>query len=285
MEVDAVLRDLRADGSARLPVLPASVGRLLQVLGEPDVGLSDVARVIETCPTIALRIVALANSAWSAPASPVTSLTLACGRLGFQVVRNVSIALALAEPFDPGRCPPFDRRRFWTGSLLRAEAATLLAAHADEAVAETARTAGLLSNLGLLWLADARPAVTAAALRAVADGQVASVNAGLHAQGAPGYDVAAGAIARFWGLPDVLVDAVAGQCRFNPPAGPADTNAITAAAAVLVAEVGAADWPQVLAPALYRDLKTTWPDIDGLRARLVAVADDTRELADALLAA
>jgi len=111
------------------------------------------------------------SAAWSAPVSEITSLEMACARLGVNVVRSVSIALAIASPFDASRCPTFEGQRFWCTALLNADAAFWLAPLARAAAPvepQTARTGGLLHNLGLLWLADQLPDATNQALSTVA---------------------------------------------------------------------------------------------------------------------
>jgi HD-like signal output (HDOD) protein len=87
----------------------------------------------------------------------VTSLEATCSRLGLGVVRSTSIALAISAPFNPAKCPSFDLEYYWCSVLLTAEAASRLAAESSskhEFEPATARAAGLLHNLGLLWLVD-----------------------------------------------------------------------------------------------------------------------------------
>ena len=284
MDVRKLLHKIETEAKERLPVVPASVSQLLQVLGDNDVGLGDLARVVERYPTIAMRLIGLANSAWSAPATPVTSLTLACGRLGFKVVRSVSIALAVAEPFNAALCHRFDNRKFWTTSLIRADAASLLADQETREMRESARTAALLSNMGLLWLADYMPRETADALADVDDGRQSSVNAATLARCGFGYDVAGTAVATYWKLPPVLVDAIQYQYatdrldQLDPVArqvlGAVQlSHALSRGLEHLDAESALVPW-----------LRQCWPDIDRIYAEVRASAADTAEVAAALFA-
>ncbi|MCP4996368.1 MAG: HDOD domain-containing protein, partial [Gammaproteobacteria bacterium] len=150
MEADSIRARL---DESRLPVLPAGIPYLLTVLTDEEIAINELARILERFPTIVARLIALANSAWSSPASDVTSLEMACARLGFNIIRSVSIALAIAQPFDPNRCQAFDAERYWCSALLTADAATWLSPLSQVAYApepETARVGGLLHNLGLL---------------------------------------------------------------------------------------------------------------------------------------
>ncbi len=146
--------------TGQVPVLPPGSPYLLKSLTDENIDFFELARIIERFPTIAGRLIALANSAWSSPVSAISSLDMSCSRLGFGVVRSTSIALAVASPFNPGRCPGFDKETFWTNALMTADAAswlTPLATSVGGLETSTARAAGLLHNLGLLWLTDQLP--------------------------------------------------------------------------------------------------------------------------------
>jgi HD-like signal output (HDOD) protein len=147
-------------GSGRLPVLPANTPMLLRALSNEQLDFREIAAVIEQFPTIAGRLIALANSAWSAPVETILSVEQACSRLGLSVVRSTSLALAVASAFDPSRCPEFEAERYWSDALLCAETAARLCALsplAQELEPAAARAGGLLHSLGVLWIADRLP--------------------------------------------------------------------------------------------------------------------------------
>lgn len=146
--------------SSQIPVLSPGTPALLESLTDDSLDFDETAKIIEQFPGIAARLVALANSAWSAPVKEITSLEMACSRLGLNVVRGLSIALVLGSPFDATRCEEFDAEYYWSNALLVAEVASMLQPLVDvnrEYEASTARTAGLIHNLGLLLLVDQLP--------------------------------------------------------------------------------------------------------------------------------
>lgn len=198
-------------GSSNVPVLPAGTDELLRLLREPDLHLEELAEALTRFPSIVARLMALANSPWSSPLSPVTSLPQATSRLGIGVVRSVSMALTVAAPFQPHRCPEFDAERFWCCSLLTAEAASLIAQVATDgngAVMAEARTAGLLRNLGLLWMADRLPETTGAALLAAESTAGLGVDTALYDACGIGHRAAAEYLGKSWNLPARVVDAM-----------------------------------------------------------------------------
>ena len=192
-----------------VPVLLPGLPYLLTALGDEDIDFDVLTTAIRSFPSIAGRLVALANSAWVSPKRPVISLQDACAVLGLRMVRCVSFALAVGRPFDPSRCPGFDVERYWCTALLTAEGAALLSPHlGDECHPDTAHTAGLLHNLGLMWLADSQPTQTAAALQVAAADEGFDVAQALYAATGSDYCVAGGRLSKAWQLPDTLTTAI-----------------------------------------------------------------------------
>lgn len=197
----------------RVPVLPAGIGRLLEAINNEQLGYRDIAQVIGDSPSIALRILGLANSAWSAPREPINSLDMACGRLGMDVVRSVAMALAIAEVFNPAACPSFNSKIYWLSALLGAEAAAKLAGKVPDLSENQSRTAGLLRSIGLLWLADSQPGPTDRALASRQKQPVDDLERLLRLHCGLGYLEAGGMVARYWHLPDSVVEAAFTDCK------------------------------------------------------------------------
>ncbi len=155
----------------KVPTLESGAAKLLLELTDANVSMDKIIRLVEMSPSIAARLVAISNSAWSNPVSPVTSIAEACNRLGLNVVRTTTIALAIGQSFDHKRCPSFDAEKFWCTSMIGSNLACELAPTVN-VESNTARTAALLHNIGLLWLADIMPSETDESLH-VANGSPA----------------------------------------------------------------------------------------------------------------
>ncbi|HEB95392.1 MAG TPA: HDOD domain-containing protein [Sedimenticola thiotaurini] len=270
--------------SRRLPVIPIGTFDLLAALDDDSIGFREIATVLERFPTIAARLIQLANSSWSSPVAEVSSLDAACSRLGVDVVKSTSVALLVSAPFDPCRCPAFEPRRYWARALAVAEAASHLAAcigsEAGGGDLQSARTAGLLHNLGLLWLADQLPEPTHLALLKWARDPDVSLDRSLMELAGAGYRQAGGCLARAWGLPSSLVTALEhqGRDRGQADAGPLAKLTGMAVSMVAAAEAGsgvpahcAADCPAVPAAdaeRVYRHTAQQLERIEGLAGSL-----------------
>ena len=196
----------------QLPTLPAGTPFLLKSLTNEDIDFVELAAIIEKFPSIAGKLISLANSAWSAPATEVTSVEASCARLGFRVVRSTSIALAVASPFNPTNCASFDPEYFWCSALLAADAAFRLASLAscsNDVEPSTARTAGLLHNLSVLWLVDKLPLEVDQALIMVQRNQAESLQQALLHVLEFDQMQAGERLGRSWDLPEPLVEAMA----------------------------------------------------------------------------
>lgn len=194
-----------------LPALPAGTPELLQTLMDDDIGFKELSELLQHFPSITARLLYLSNSAWAGSVSPVTTVESACVKLGLSVVRSVSVALTISSPFNLLRCPAFDVERFWMSALMVADIAVLLArsqpAYQSEQI-PTLQTAGVLHNVGMLWLADRFPDITTQALTEAANDDQLSISNALEQLCGGGYAEVGGCLAASWHLPAVLSEAI-----------------------------------------------------------------------------
>lgn len=190
----------------RVPNLAPGAPELISTLSNDDLNLVQVAQVLEMHPVISVRLIGLANSAWSAPDRTIIDLETACIRLGLNLVRSSAIAYALAAPFSLPTCPNFDARRFWTCTLLAAEAGDRLAGP-YQLESSTARTGSMLRNLGLIWLIGLAPEHSNRAFSAVADEELPDLSTALTEHVGISHLQASTSLLTNWELPRELVNA------------------------------------------------------------------------------
>ncbi len=134
---------------------------LLQAVSNQDVDFQELAKIIESSPPTAARIIKVANSAFYGTTAQVDSVKDAIIRvLGLDVVRSLVMGLAASSAFNAERCPAFDTHRYWCSALLTANLARRLAGIVtldDAPVPDFAYLGGLLHNIGLIALAHIAP--------------------------------------------------------------------------------------------------------------------------------
>ena len=196
----------------RGPVLPNDLAYLMRAFENESINISELANIVADFPSIAARLMILANSAWAAPRCPVENLKTACLILGLDLVRNLCISISIESSFQSvTQCSAFKPAYFWCSSLLTAEAAILLASkvsNPDDFNSATLQTAGLLHNLGLLWLAGNFPEATAQALCRSAEEESLSTLQALVGEMGSDYCEVGGLLGRAWNFPDSLISAV-----------------------------------------------------------------------------
>ena len=276
-----------------VPVLPRGTTELFVALGDPALSFDVLTERLAVFPSIVARLLALANSPWSSPVAPVATLDDAVSRLGLDIVRSVSLALLVSNTFDANRCRRFEPRLYWCSALLSAECASLLAASARPAAPlptplptplppATARTAGLINNLGLLWLADALPAETDDAFEAVAADPALSVSAALISVCGVSDGDAGEALGKAWNLPAALTAAMSG--RAAPGACPEVlycVRLIRCVHAIVASTLD--DSAMAVDDILLKQLGLNVTGTETIRAELVAMLPELNQLAAELL--
>ncbi|MGE3841604.1 MAG: HDOD domain-containing protein [Vicinamibacterales bacterium] len=92
---------LRCDNIS-IPMMPAVAHKVIEMASDPELSIHVLASLVAKDPVLAARVLSLANSAYSSPTQPITSLTNAIMRLGTVAVRNVVITVSFTSQLqDP----------------------------------------------------------------------------------------------------------------------------------------------------------------------------------------
>jgi putative nucleotidyltransferase with HDIG domain len=189
-----------------LPVLPGVVSRLLALDPADDDHADRVSELIQAEPNFSTRLLAYANSAVSAPASPVISIPAAVTRVGSLGATDLVLTLGVTAVFVP--------RDSWDRSLWRhsiqvaivARALTLATRPAD-VTPEDAYAAGLIHDVGRFVMFQHAPAD----LRRIDEGSWTTPDELIAAEneicGMNHADLGALACDN-WGIPELIVEAV-----------------------------------------------------------------------------
>ena len=145
----------------QLPTLPAVAMRVLEVTGNSESSMAEVAQAISADPALTARILQLVHRADLGVGQEITSIDRAVVLLGFEAVRSAVLAASVFETIGTGRgeksapSGPFSREEFWKHSIAVACAAELLAEAAVKALGakagvspDEAFVCGLLHDVG-----------------------------------------------------------------------------------------------------------------------------------------
>ncbi len=173
-EARSFLQEL-AENPPWLPYEPTLLPLLFSATREDSTAsVSDLTALIEHSQKLAARVLSLANSAMYALESTVTSLQRAVALLGFREVRTLVIMVGAVSAIKSAKLPKeFDSTGLWkhqlnTACIAKALASVLLKeadstkSGPDEKLSiapDEAYAAGLLHDIGKVFLAASRPAV------------------------------------------------------------------------------------------------------------------------------
>lgn len=152
-----ILEDIAQDlsGEINFPTCLDAAIMVRNTLRDPEVTLDRVAHVVEVEPLIASKLLRLSNSVSYNPSGrSITDLKTAIGRLGFEVVRTTSLAVAMDQMLKSRHLAGFDTlsRQTWEHSLHIAAIARVLARRIGRVSPDEAMLAGMVHHIGVFYL-------------------------------------------------------------------------------------------------------------------------------------
>lgn len=152
-----ILEDIAQNlsGDANFPTCLDAAAMVRNTLREDNVTLDRVAQAVGLEPLIASKLLRIANSVAYNPSGRVVSdLKAVIGRLGFEVVRTTSLAVAMDQMLKSQQLAIFeDLARFtWEHCLEVAAISRVLARRIGRANPEEALLAGMVHEIGAFYL-------------------------------------------------------------------------------------------------------------------------------------
>jgi len=256
----------------KMPPLPTSVGKVLEICQKPNAQPSDLNRVISLDPVLLARVMKLINSAYYGISQEVTSLVRAIIMLGLNTVKNLALSTAVLGSLNTahGKNAVLNLDGFWLHSLCVGVTAKHLARLRGVAAQdqETYFFCGLLHDIGKVPLNNRAPEDYLTALHTSSDQRMALVLAEAQVLDFTHAD-AGGLIIDAWQLSDDIRDVVAWH---HDPLGYQGSHrdlVFTVLAADYFAnilEIGFSGnrYPSPPPPEVYRHLGLTWTQIEAV---------------------
>lgn len=242
-EIIAAAKALGATGGG------SGTAQLLALLYDEQVDVDLLLRRLKSEPTLAARVLKVANSPFYHRAGTVGTVDRAVQVLGLAAIRGIAAAGCMDRLPMPALGPTLDAEHFARHSLAVAAAAQALSQRAGAGVDGEAFMAGLLHDIGIVLLARLRPqAMAALSLQPMPDAE-AGLRAELELLGAE-HTTCAALLAQTWGLPAWLVSTL--QVHHTPTtntrvSGIEALPALLALADNAACEAGIGLWPMCAA--------------------------------------
>jgi len=196
----------------RLPTLPAVAVQLLNVFSDPDVAIREVARLIESDPALAAKILKAANSAQFGCGRGIADISRALTLLGKRTVTSLALGFSLSD-VATGKGPQKDLfQDYWLQAVVRAITCELLGRRFARGKEGELFVGGLLSSIGSLALLHSEPTAYAD-LKTKADGNDRNLlTLQRDAYGTDAVTLTAQLLGQ-WKLPAEIISAIQDQSR------------------------------------------------------------------------
>jgi HD-like signal output (HDOD) protein len=137
-----------------LPSLSNIAVKLIELASDDNSSMDELAGLIEKDPSLTVRVLKLANSAFFKPMYPITTVKHAVIRIGFHHLRILALSLSLKDTFPMGKVGNMNYEQFWRVSLYRGLLAKSLANMLKTWGPEEAFVGGLTLEIGFLLYFD-----------------------------------------------------------------------------------------------------------------------------------
>lgn len=151
----------RLEETLELPPLPETAQKIIRLRADPEVDISDLANIVELDPSLAAQVVSWAASPYYSAPGKIRSIHDAIVRvLGFDMVLNLALGLALGKSFNVRVMPRAQLRDHWRHAVCMAAVVEGLVTSIEREHRPgfgMAYLSGLLQNLGQFILAEVFP--------------------------------------------------------------------------------------------------------------------------------
>ncbi|PIE44387.1 MAG: hypothetical protein CSA50_00750 [Gammaproteobacteria bacterium] len=104
----------RLEDTFELPPLPETAKKIIQLRADPEAGINKLTDIVETDPSLSAQVVSWASSSFYAAPGKIKSVHDAIMRvLGFDLVMNLSMGLALGKTLQQPRDNPQGLADYW----------------------------------------------------------------------------------------------------------------------------------------------------------------------------
>ena len=198
------LRDL-AGALDQLPSLPSQYWTLMEAVHNPELGLKDIAGLVEQDPAMSAKVLQLVNSSYFGMPQRVSDVLKAVSFLGPEVMVSLALGAKVFDDFEhvPGLAELVEETR--NRSLQSVSLVRLFLKEPEQV--KHACTAALLQDVGRLVLAQAQPEAYGHLVLHQASTKIPSYELEQAALGVDHADLG-GYLLGIWGLPVPIVEAV-----------------------------------------------------------------------------
>ncbi len=131
-----------------LPTLPIVASELLKMLGNLNVSMTSISKIMNNDPSITAKVLKIANSAYYSLRKEVDTLRMALVVLGINEITNIIVSLSLMKLFKSEKNDLFDHSSFWKHNIYTAHFSKAISKYFKLPYHGEEFTAGLMHDIG-----------------------------------------------------------------------------------------------------------------------------------------
>lgn len=270
----------RLDETLELPPLPETAQKIIRMRADPNADICDLTNIVEIDPSLATQVVSWAASPYYSAPGKIKSVHDAIVRvLGFDMVLNLALGLALGKTISSSIITPAQLKDYWRTSVYTAATVEALITTIDRAHRPSfgmAYLSGLLHNFGFLILAEVFPPYFSAVTRMqLANSHAPSDASEMHVLGISGNQIAAWLLQN-WNMPEEVITALRQQNNLAYDGDHAVYPQVIFIAKQLLAKKGFGEKPALPIPENY--FKELHLDIEAANKAVETILDASGDL-------
>lgn len=199
--------DIEIDKIEGLPTLPTVYAQVEGLCKDPDVDADELSKVIETDPSITMKLLKLSNSAFFGFNREIKSIRDSVALLGNETVQNAVLSISIFEALkDQDKSGGLDKKEFWkhsaaVGSIIRFITKKM------KIEREESFTSGILHDIGKVILDGLFADFYAGVIKTVVEKKLHILEAEELALGLT-HNKLGQELAESWGIPPRLIEAI-----------------------------------------------------------------------------
>ncbi len=151
----------RLEDTLEMPPLPETAQRIIKLRVDPNADIADLSNIVEIDPSLAAQVVSWASSPYYSAPGKIRSIHDAIVRvLGFDMVLNLALGIALSRTLSIPKNGPYGSQPYWRSAVYMAATMEGLVTAIERQHRPgfgLAYLSGLLHNFGYLIIADVFP--------------------------------------------------------------------------------------------------------------------------------
>ncbi len=200
-----------------VPSFPAAILNLLSKLRDPETSINELAADLEVDPGLHVRVLKMVNSAAFGLSHKVSNIHHAVNLLGRSRLESLVLSVAVKDTLDSqSPLPWLDMQQFWATAARRATVARQVANRLEPNQQADVFTISLLQDIGIPLLARQQPTQYAELYQRWLEDENLELIELEQQHCNTNHTILGGRMAKSWGFPDPLVQAICNHHQAAP---------------------------------------------------------------------